>query len=284
MIFSTPQKFTPASKGIQPTGAKALWFIFKNNELLVIKKVKSEELEIPSVTNPNELGIKTGTQQFIGHYNEQACYTAVATEIMTERDSFIWSGLRSLFGKLNDELFSVSGRAYQIADWHRSHQYCGRCGTQNTLQEGERCLVCPSCGQLHYPRVSPAIMVMIQRNEEFLLARSPHFIPGMYSALAGFSEPGETLEETVHREVFEEVGIRIKNIRYFASQPWPFPHSLMIAFHADYESGEINIDPNEIEDANWFNIDQLPDRLPGLISISRKLIDATLRDLKSPLS
>jgi NAD+ diphosphatase len=102
----------------------------------------------------------------------------------------------------------------------------------------------------------------------------------MYSALAGFAEPGETLEETVHREVYEEVGIRVKNIRYFASQPWPFPHSLMIAFHADYESGDINIDPTEIEAADWFSADKLPDRLPGQISISRKLIEATLHELK----
>lgn len=283
MIFSTPQKFIPATKGVRLASAKALWFIFKKNELLVIQKDKSEELEIPNVTDPSELGIKTGPHQFIGYYDEQPCYTAVVTEMATEQDSFIWSGLRSLFGKLSDELFSISGRAYQIADWRRSHQYCGSCGTKNTLQDGERCLVCPSCGQLHYPRVSPAIMVMIQKDEEFLLARSPHFIPGMYSALAGFSEPGETLEETVHREVYEEVGIRIKNIRYFASQPWPFPHSLMIAFHADYESGEINIDPNEIEDANWFSVNKLPNRLPGLISISRKLIDATLDQLKRPL-
>ena len=123
-------------------------------------------------------------------------------------------------------------------------------------------------------------MVMIQKDDQFLLARSPHFIPGMYSALAGFAEPGETLEETVHREVYEEVGIRVKNIRYFASQPWPFPHSLMIAFHADYESGDINIDPTEIEAADWFSADKLPDRLPGQISISRKLIEATLHELK----
>ena len=123
-------------------------------------------------------------------------------------------------------------------------------------------------------------MVMIQRGEEFLLARSPHFIPGMYSALAGFSEPGETLEETLHREVYEEVGIKVKNIRYFASQPWPFPHSLMIAFHADYESGEITIDPNEIEDAQWCHVNKLPKRLPSEISISRKLINATLKQLE----
>ena len=281
MIFSTPKKFTPATKTVHVSGAKALWFIFKKNDLLVMHNSGTEgALEIPNLTDPSELGISTGPQQFIGYYGDQPCYAAVVSGIPKENDSFIWSGLRALFGRLTDELFSVSGRAYQIADWHRGHQYCGRCGTKNSLQEGERCLVCPSCGQLHYPRVSPAIMVMIQKAAEFLLARSPHFIPGMYSALAGFSEPGETLEETVHREVYEEVGIRVKNIRYFASQPWPFPHSLMIAFHADYASGKINIDPDEIEDANWFNVHNLPERLPGLISISRKLIDATLNELR----
>jgi len=119
----------------------------------------------------------------------------------------------------------------------------------------------------------------VQREKDFLLARSPHFIPGMYSALAGFSEPGETLEETLEREVFEEVGVRVNNIRYFASQPWPFPHSLMIAFHADYVSGEITPDTQEIEDAGWFNVNKLPEKLPSPISISRKLIDATIASL-----
>jgi NAD+ diphosphatase len=280
MIFSTPRDFTPATKETGLSDATPIWFIFKKNELLVLQKDLSEALEIPNLKDPSELGISIGPHQFIGHYGDQPCYTAVVNDISAEHDSFIWSGLRSLFGQLDDELFSVSGRAFQIADWYRSNRFCGHCGTENTLQEGERCLVCPSCGQLHYPRVSPAVMVMIQKGDEFLLARSPHFIPGMYSALAGFAEPGETLEETVHREVYEEVGIRVKNIRYYASQPWPFPHSLMIAFHADYESGEINIDPNEIEDANWFSANKLPDRLPGLISISRKLIEATLHELK----
>jgi len=280
MIFSTPREFTPATKETGLSDASPLWFIFKKNELLVLQKDASDGLEIPNLKDPSELGINIGSQQLIGHYGDQPCYTALASDISEEHDSVIWSGLRALFGRLDDGLFSISGRAYQIADWYRTHRYCGHCGTKNTLQDSDRCLICPSCGQLHYPRVSPAVMVMIQKGEQFLLARSPHFIPGMYSALAGFAEPGETLEETVHREVYEEVGIRVKNIRYFASQPWPFPHSLMIAFHADYESGDINIDPTEIEDADWFSADKLPDRLPGLISISRKLIEATLHELK----
>jgi NAD+ diphosphatase len=190
-----------------------------------------------------------------------------------------WSGLRALFGALDDTVFALAGRAFQIMDWDRSHQFCGRCGTPTRLKEGERSRQCPSCGQLHYPRIAPAIMALIRRGPEFLLARSPHFPPGMYSALAGFSEPGETLEQTLVREVREEVGIEVANIRYFASQPWPFPHSLMIAFHCDHAGGEITPDPAEIEAADWFAVDRLPQALPSPISISRRLIDATLAEL-----
>ena len=124
-------------------------------------------------------------------------------------------------------------------------------------------------------------MALIRREQEFLLARSAHFPPGMYSALAGFTEPGETLEQTLVREVREEVSLEVKNIRYFASQPWPFPHSLMIAFHVDYASGEITPDPNEIEAADWFSADRLPEALPSTISISRRLIDSMLDELKN---
>jgi len=129
------------------------------------------------------------------------------------------------------------------------------------------------------PRIAPAIMALVRRGREFLLARSPHFPPGMYSALAGFVEPGETLEQTLVREVREEVGIEVANVRYFASQPWPFPHSLMIAFNADYAGGEITPEPGEIEAADWFTLDRLPQALPSKISISRRLIDAALADL-----
>jgi NAD+ diphosphatase len=190
-----------------------------------------------------------------------------------------WSGLRALFGAIDDSLFAIAGRAFQIVDWDRSHQFCGRCGTPTQIKSNERARECPNCKQVHYPRIAPAIMALVRRGSELLLARSPHFAPGMYSALAGFVEPGETLEQTLVREVREEVGIEVTNVRYFASQPWPFPHSLMIAFNADYAGGEITPEPGEIEAADWFTLDRLPQALPSKISISRRLIDAALADL-----
>ena len=132
------------------------------------------------------------------------------------------------------------------------------------------------CGLLQFPRLSPAIIVLVRRGERLLLARSRQTPPGMYSVLAGFVEPGETLEQAVEREVKEEVGISVSNIRYFGSQPWPFPHSLMIGFTAEHAEGELDIDRNEMEDAGWYSVDRLP-MLPPPISIARRLIDDFLR-------
>jgi NAD+ diphosphatase len=143
---------------------------------------------------------------------------------------------------------------------------------------GEHARECPACGLIAYPRIAPAVMCLVTRAREILLARSPHFPPGMYSALAGFVEPGESLEQCLAREVLEETGVRIANPRYFASQPWPFPHSLMIAFVADYAGGEITPAPDEIEDAQWFTLDALP-KLPKRISIARRLIDGVVGEM-----
>ena len=174
----------------------------------------------------------------------------------------LWQGLRALYGRLDDSLFALAGRALQYVDWDRTHQFCGRCGTPTVHRSGERARECPACALIVYPRIAPAVMCLIRRGHEILLARSPRFPPGMYSALAGFVEPGESLEQCLAREVLEETGVRIANPRYFASQPWPFPHSLMIAFVADYAGGEITPAPDEIEDAQWFGIDALP-KLPN---------------------
>jgi NAD+ diphosphatase len=148
------------------------------------------------------------------------------------------------------------------------------------VKAGERARQCPSCGQTHYPRIAPAVMALVRKGDELLLARSPHFPAGMHSALAGFVEAGESLEQCVHREVKEEVGLEVTNLRYFSSQPWPFPHSLMIAFNCDYAGGEITPEPGEIEAAAWFWIDDLP-VLPNRISIARRLIDATIAQIRS---
>lgn len=191
--------------------------------------------------------------------------------------------LRDLFALAGESAFALAGRAVQLLDWQRQHGHCGACGTPTVRKPGEMAMACPECGLVVYPRISPAIMVLVRRGRELLLARSPRFKPGVFSALAGFVEAGETLEECVVREVREEVGIEIANLRYFASQSWPFPNSLMIAFFADYASGEITPDPVEIEAADWFLPEDLP-LLPEPISLSRRLIDAALSGPNAPES
>jgi NAD+ diphosphatase len=169
-------------------------------------------------------------------------------------------------------LFWVAGRAIQIVEWDRTHQFCGHCASPMVAKTAERAKECPQCGLTNFPRLAPAVIVAVVRDNQILLARSHRHPAGFYSVLAGFVEPGETLEEAVAREIKEEVGIEVGDIRYFGSQPWPFPHSLMIGFTAVYAGGEIRCDETEIEEAGWFAADALP-QIPGPISISRRLID-----------
>ncbi|WP_309294017.1 NAD(+) diphosphatase [Azonexus sp.] len=186
--------------------------------------------------------------------------------------------LRAVFALAGGKAFAVAGRATQLLDWQANHRFCGRCGTPTLRLDGELAMRCPACGLLAYPRISPAVMVLVRDGRRLLLARSSRFKPGVYSALAGFVEPGETLEQCVIREVREEVGIGIANLRYFASQSWPFPDSLMIAFLADYAGGAIAPQQGEIEAADWFTPEALP-LLPEPVSIARRLIEAALDEI-----
>ena len=213
---------------------------------------------MPVAAAPAALALEPLRTLYLGSLGGAHCFAAEAAADTPPPQGFGWHGLRALFSVLEDAHFALAGRALQLLEWDRTHQFCGRCGTPTVAKTTERSRECPACGLGAYPRVAPAIMVMIRRGpEEVLLARSPRFPPGMYSALAGFVEPGETLEQCLEREVLEEVGVRVENVRYFASQPWPFPHSLMIAFVADWKSGEISVDPLEIEAAQWFKIRRL---------------------------
>jgi NAD+ diphosphatase len=277
MVLATPDRFTALVAPPAEQSGPALWFVFQGAQILVLRDAQSAR--VPSAHDMRDLGVSPKRSQYLGILGEQHCFACEIEEGSAPPEGMQWSGLRALFGSIDDSLFALAGRAFQIVDWDRSHQFCGRCGTPTQIKNHERARECPSCRQVHYPRIAPAIMALVRRGREFLLARSPHFAPGMYSALAGFVEPGETLEQTLVREVREEVGLEVANVRYFASQPWPFPHSLMIAFNADYAGGEITPDPTEIEAADWFTIDRLPQALPSKISISRRLIDATLAEL-----
>jgi len=237
--------------------------------------VDSSGVKVPYLRDFSELGLTIFRQQYLGRLNRHHCYSVEVPEGTVAPAGMAFEGLRQVYGRLDENLFWIAARGVQIVDWDRSHQFCGRCGAPMEAKATERAKLCPRCGLHHFPRLAPAIIVLVERGRALLLARSRHFAKGMYSVIAGFVEPGETLEEAVVREVREEIGISIKEIRYFGSQPWPFPHSLMIGFTATYEDGEIVLDDSEIEDARWFTRDNLPP-LPGKISIARKLIDGFL--------
>ncbi|NEQ50282.1 MAG: NAD(+) diphosphatase [Leptolyngbya sp. SIO3F4] len=272
--FGVPPEFVPSvNPAVAPDGP-SWWFGFCGSRMLVIKPKDSENLQIsvPQVNTLEELGVEIVRSQFLGTLNGCPCYGAELTVEPDLPTGLEIKPLRGLYGQLDDSLFAIAGRATQLVEWDRTHQYCGSCATPMEQSFEERVKHCPQCGLRQYPRLSPAVIMLVSRGSEVLLARAPRFREGMYSVLAGFVEPGESLEETVAREVREEVGIEIKDIRYFGSQPWPFPNSLMIGFTAHYASGDIVIDPIEIEAADWFTKDNLPP-VPGKLSIARKLID-----------
>jgi NAD+ diphosphatase len=218
-------------------------------------------------------------RHYLGRLEGCDCMAIVLRDDAVAPTGFTLIGLRALFPRMPDAGLSLAQRAFQVVEWDRTHRFCGRCGTPTRDKEGERAKQCPACGYVAYPRVSPAMMVLVTRERELLLARANRFPGAMYSALAGFVEPGETIEDCIHREVHEEVGIDVTDLAYFASQSWAFPHSLMIAYTAHYAGGVLRPDPAEIADVRWFGVNALPD-LPNGVSIARRLIDTTAARLR----
>jgi len=291
--FSTPAGYEHLchceDPGRSSTGAH--WFVFRGDQLLLEMgppdprpsddpRVRSRPswAKLPLRKNHNWLGPAAVRTPYIGRLGGVQCWAAELPEGAAAPAGLSWAGLRALYSVIDDAHFALAGRALQLVAWDRTQQFCGRCGTASEAKREERARLCPACKLTAYPRVAPATMMLVKRGNELLLGRSPHFPPGMYSALAGFVEPGESLEQCVAREVGEEVGVRVNNIRYFASQSWPFPHSLMIAFVCDWESGDIRPQETEIEAANWFEVLQLP-KLPSKISIARRLIDGVVKEM-----
>jgi len=294
--FSSPPQYEPAVTTDAP--GEAHWFVFRGDDLAVEMgplAAPSDDLRVKArpawaripfrgalQKNHDWLGTGAIRTLYLGRLGGTQCWAAELAEGAEAPAGTAWTGLRALYTVLDDTHFALAGRALQLVAWDRTHQYCGRCGTPTALKPDERARVCPACKLTAYPRLAPAIMALVHRRNqdrnELLLGRSPHFPSGMYSALAGFVEPGESLEQCLEREVREEVGVRVQRIRYFASQPWPFPHSLMIAFVAEWRDGEIAPQASEIEEAKWFDVLQLP-KLPSRISIARRLIDAVCQEL-----
>ncbi len=264
-----PLAFVPGHKRPEQDSStqEARCFAFRKRELLV-----SEGGRLPGVELIDSFGIEAVRTQYLGQLGESHCYSAQLADDQTAPAGLVFRDLRMLFGSLEPDLHAVAGRAVQIVEWDRTHQYCGACGNQTEPSETDRSRQCPDCRIPMYPRLSPAMIVAVEKEDEILLARSPHFPPGIYSVLAGFVEPGESAEDAVIREVYEEAGVVVDEVRYFGSQPWPFPNSLMLGFTARYKSGEINTENDEIEDAQWYRADGLPTTFPGNISISQWLL------------
>jgi len=288
MPFNSPAEFF-AGVAAPAEAGDALWYVFRGDRLLVELgppsarpsddprvPVRPSWARLPLLKNNKGLWFEPARPLYLGSLGgTQVWATEVPAEAPPPPPGHAYEGLRALFSVLEDAHMALAGRAIQLVDWDRQHRFCGRCGAPTEVKAEDRSRVCPACKLAAYPRISPAVMALVCRGDEILLGRSPHFPPGMYSALAGFVEPGETLEQCVAREVEEEVGVRVSRTRYFASQSWPFPNSLMIAFVCDWESGDIRPQPGEIEAASWFNVLQLP-KLPSRISIARRLIDGVV--------
>lgn len=253
-----------------------MWFVVGSGGGLWVKAERAG-VALPSHDDVVELGLGRSAAHYLGRVHGEDCF-ALDAEQLDAGEPWQLRGLRALYGQLDDEAFAVAGRAVQVVAFAATHRFCGRCGQSTTRAELERALRCVSCSLTVYPRIAPAIIVLVRRGEQALLARAARFTSGFYSTLAGFVEPGESLEQTLEREVREEVGIEVKNIRYFGSQPWPFPHSLMVGFNADYAGGQLTADGVEIVDARWFDAAALPP-IPPKPSIARRLIDAWISEV-----
>jgi NAD+ diphosphatase len=264
------QSFVPGIDQPGDVTMPARWFAFRGGDLLVAST--GDTLSIPVSSGLESLGLPAASSHYLGLADGTPCRAAEVPAGTAAPAGWSFEGVRSLFGRLADSFFSVAARALEVLEWDRSHRFCGACGTATAIKRGERARECPSCKSLSYPRISPAVIVAVSRGDKLLLARARRFPPGFYSVLAGFVEPGETLEECVRREVKEETAIEVTNIRYFGSQPWPFPHSLMVAFTAEHAAGEITVDPSELMDAGWYAVDALP-KMPDPITVARRLID-----------
>ena len=247
----------------------AYWFIFNSGKLLINPKNRGK---IPFIEDIDVLDISPVCKHYIGTLEGFPCICAEVPSETVELDGMTFKNLHELYEILDEDLFLLAGRAIQIINWDKNHKYCGKCGTLTVNMDDEMAKICPECGYICYTRISPAVIIAIIKNGKMLMAKHSYGLKDRYVLIAGFIEAGETLEEGVKREIMEEVGLKVNNIKYFGSQSWLFPNSLMIGFTAEYESGEINVDGKEIIDAKWFDVDEIIP-MPSNISISSELVE-----------
>lgn len=248
--------------------------IFFEGKILLCKDQNNQSL-------PEEiwfdLGKSTNASFALGSYQSYDCFAVEVNEVnILESEPIVdtaWIPIKLAFSLLDVSWFGIVAKGYQLLQWNKQNRFCGQCGSFLIKKSNTYECYCQPCFRSFFPKISPSIIVMIHRENKILMARSAHFSPGVYGLIAGFVEPGETLEDAVHREVMEEVGVIVRNVQYFGSQPWPFPDALMMAFTADYVSGELVFNDGEIESAGWYDKNNFPGMPSSSVSIASRLIE-----------
>lgn len=264
--------FEPAVKPLHREEAEDFWFLFRDNQLMVLKD--EEKVLVPRKKDIEKLNISIYNIQYMGIYSHCNCHCGEIVDDVNEANvEFI--DLRTLSKLADKNVYTLGSKANLLLNWLKANQHCGICGGEMYQKDSqsERAMVCTNCGNTTWPRTSPAIIVAVTKGDKLLLAHNRYFPEGKYSVIAGFVEYAETFEECVKREVYEEVGIKVKNIKYFGSQPWPYPNSMMVGFTAEYLEGDIKVDGEEIVHANWFTKEEVAEMYSESISIGSELMD-----------
>lgn len=240
-----------------PEADEDMWFIYKDGKLMV--KSNEEGIDLIRYKDIKKMNLDLDYVQCMGGLDRINCFYAELRDA-SPSEGIKFMDLRSLMFFLDEDTFSIAAKGLLLLNWEKNNKFCGKCGFKMVRKEShtERALICPKCGFTTWPRTSPAIIVAVTKGDKLLLGHNKGFDEGMYSVIAGFVEMGENFEKCVKREVFEETGIKIKNIKYFGNQPWPFPNSMMIGFTAEYLEGEIKVDGEEITHADWFTKNEIP--------------------------
>jgi len=267
--YSTEAQFTPSPRHIEPSGNELL-LLFGNRQR-IYGKAEENRLEVPTLQEFPEYKDKT---IYCGTLDGTECYAAWVNEEQ-QPAGLTAIDLREVLQWLTPGVYTAVARGEELSIWLEKQRFCGGCGGKMAYAQHDMSRVCPQCQKIYYPFIAPAIIVAITKGDQLLLAANKNFRPGLHSLIAGFVESGESLEAAVKREVMEEVGLEVHNIKYFGSQTWPFPASLMVGFTAEYLSGELKPDGHEIIAADWYRSDKLP-MLPSYGSIARRIIDSII--------
>jgi NAD+ diphosphatase len=276
-MISLNNQFIFVPENINSSSESGISIIIRNQEFLTSKQ---SEILIFEDDDLKWSEMEFTHKHFLGYLDNKPCYVSCLEDSSNLEDGMMLSPLRNLLGRIPDSIFTICSRSLQIDNWFISNQFCGTCGKGIKAHETERAMICECKNNLIYPTISPCIIVLVTKGEELLLAHNKNFPGDFYSTLAGFIEPGESAESAIEREIFEEVSVKVKNITYYGSQSWPFPSQLMLGYHAEYESGEVQPDGVEIDKADWFNYQELPQVPTGNISISGQLIESFVNKLK----